>query len=176
MEAALQEYNKALNPFQKSLKTGKPITFADPLSESTNAAGAIAAGRELETTLGTVLDQRHFAKAHPALKKRVEDLCRYAPIIEIFISSNPAIAAIVWGSVKLVLQSIVQFLDPFEKIFDCFQDVANTLPRIDIYQKHAASSPSIETALEQFHVNLVKVFAASLIFLKRRGIGISFAR
>lgn len=170
METALQEYNKALSDFRKSLKPDQAIAFDDPLKGASNAAEAIAAGSDLESRLGRILDQRHFAKAHPALKKRVEDLQRYAPTIEVFISSNPAIAALVWGSVKIVLQSVVQFLHSFEKIFDTFQDVASTLPRVEIYQKHAKKYPLIGIALEKFHINLARFFTTSLIHLRRHGI------
>ena len=170
METALQEYNKALSDFRKSLKPDQATAFVDPLTGANNAAEAIAAGSDLESRLGRILDQRHFAKAHPALKKRIEDLQRYAPAIEVFISSNPAIAALVWGSVKIVLQSVVQFLHSFEKIFDTFQDVASTLPRVEIYQKHAKTYPSIGIALEKFHINLARFFTTSLIHLRRHGI------
>lgn len=170
MDSALYEYKKALSEFRQSLKPDQAIAFVDPLKGATNAAEAIAAGSDLESRLGRILDQRHFAKAHPALKKRVEDLQRFAPAIEVFISSNPAIAALVWGSVKIVLQSVVHFLHSFEKIFDTFQDVASSLPRVEIYQKHAATSPPIGTALEKFHINLARFFTTSLIYLKRHGI------
>ena len=168
MDAALQEYNTALLDFQKSLKGDK--TFVDPLKEATSAAEAIAFASDLESSLDNVLERRRFAQAHPALKRRVEEFQKYAPAIEVFVSSNPAIAALVWGSVKLVLQSIVDFLDPFERVFEIFRDVASTLPRTDIYQKHAAAYPSIQAALQKFHVNLVRFFAASLTFLRRHGI------
>lgn len=170
MDQALRDYNKALAEFNKSLPPALRYSSFDPLRGSANAADAIAAGKDLDSKLASVLDQRHFAKAHPALKKRVEDLQKYAPVIDTFVASNPAVAALVWGSIKLVLQSIVQFLNPFEKIFDAFRDIANTLPRIEIYQKYAATLPSIEAALGKFHINLVKFFAASLKFLKRHGI------
>ena len=169
METALQDYDNALSDFRKSLKPNQAIAFVDPLRGATNAAEAIAAGSELESRLEQILDQRHFAKTHPALKKRVENLQKYAPAIEVFISSNPAIAALVWGSIKLVLQSVVQFLHSFEKIFDTFEDVASSLPRVEIYQKHAATHPPIGTALEKFHVNLARFFTASLIYLRRHG-------
>lgn len=169
MDAALQEYNTALLEFQKSLKGDKTNTFVDPLKDVTSAAEAISFAGDLESRLDNVLERRHFAKAHPALKKRVEEFQRYAPAIEVFVSSNPAIAALVWGSVKLVLQTIVNFLDPFERVFEVFRDVASTLPRTDIYQKHAGAYPSIQVALKNFHVNLVRFFAASLTFLKRHG-------
>jgi len=34
-------------------------------------------------------------------------LDRYSPAIEVFVSSNPAIAALVWGSVRLVLLVLI---------------------------------------------------------------------
>lgn len=170
MDQALRDYNKALADFTKSLPPGLLCTSFDPLRNSANAADAIAASKDLDSKLASVLDRRHFAKAHPAVKKRVEDLQKYAPVIDTFVASNPAVAALVWGSIKLVLQSIVQFLNPFEKVFDAFHDIANTLPRIEIYQKYATTLPSIEAALAKFHINLVKFFAASLKFLKRHGI------
>ena len=169
MDAALQEHNIALLEFQKSLKGDKTDAFVDPLKEATSAAEAIDFADHLESSLDHVLERRRFAKAHPALKKRVEEFQRYAPAIEVLVSSNPAIAALVWGSVKLVLQSIVDFLDPFGRVFEIFKDVASTLPRTDIYQKQAAAYPSIQAALQKFHVNLVRFLAASLTFLKRHG-------
>ena len=169
METALRDYNKAFSDFRKSLKSEQAVAFIDPLQGATTAAEAIAAGSKLESRLEHILDQRHFAKTHPALKQRVDKLQKYAPAIDVFISSNPAIAALVWGSVKLVLQSVVQFLHSFEKIFDTFEDVASSLPRVEIYQKHAATYPPIGTALEKFHINLARFFTASLIYLRRHG-------
>ena len=169
MEAALQDYNKALGDFRRSLKPDQAIAFIDPLKGTTNVVEAIAAGSDLEGRLGGILDKRHFAKPHAALKKRLVDFQQYAPAIEVFISSNPAITALVWGSVKLVLQSTIQFLHLFEKIFDTFQAVASSLPRIEIYQKHAAACPSMGTALEKFHINLVRFFTISLTHLRRHG-------
>jgi hypothetical protein len=170
MDRAVKDYNAALADFKKSLPRDLRHTSFDPMRESTNATDAIAAGRELESKLASVLDHRHFAKAHPALKKRVEDLQKYAPALDTFVSSNPMVAGLVWGSIKLVLQSVVQFLNPFEKIFDTFRDIANTLPRIEIYQQYAATLPSIKAALSNFHISLVKFFAAALRFLKQNGI------
>jgi hypothetical protein len=181
MDDALRDYNKALAEFKNSLPLDLRNTSFNPLQVQTNAADAISAGKDLDLKLSSVLDRRHFAKAHPALKKRVDDLQKYAPAIDVFVSANPAVSALVWGSVKLVLQCIVQFLNPFEKIFDAFRDIANTLPRMEIYQKYAATLPPIKVALNKFHINLVNFFSASLKFLKRHGnypttklVGLSF--
>ena len=141
----------------------------DSLSPPSSAAETVAVGIELDSRLATVLDRRHFAKAHPALKTRLEALQKYSHVIEVFISSNTAIAALVWGGVKLGLKSVLGFLEPFEKILDIFQEIANTLPRIEIYQVFADRRPSIQSALDKFHIDLVNFLTASVRFLKRHG-------
>ena len=170
MEEAVQQYNQAIEEFRTSLNPELEGEIFDSLSPPSNAAETIAVGIDLDSRLATVLDRRHFAKAHPALKSRLEAFQKYGPIIDVFISSNPAIAALVWGGVKLVLKSVLGFLEHFEKIFDIFQEIANTLPRIEIYQKFAGRRPSVQSALDKFHIDLVKFFTASARFLKRHGI------
>ena len=64
--------------------------------------------------------------SHPALKKRVEEFRRCAPAIEVIVLSNPAVVALVWASAKLVLQRVVDFLDPFVRFYENFRDVAHS--------------------------------------------------
>ena len=169
MEEAVQQYNQAIEEFRTSLKPELARKIFDSLSPPSSAAETVAVAIDLDSRLATVLDRRHFAKAHPALKSRLEAFQKYAPVIEVFISSNPAIAALVWGGVKLVLKSVLGFLEPFEKILDIFQEIANTLPRIEIYQRFADRRPSVQSALDKFHIDLVRFFTASVRFLKRHG-------
>ncbi|RYP31383.1 hypothetical protein DL768_011176 [Monosporascus sp. mg162] len=84
------------------------------------------------------LDSRDKDRRGPSIASRlyrvllsVRDFCS---IIDTFVSSHPEIAALVWGSVKLSMQVIVNYTSYFEVISGLFMKLGNLCPLFAEYQ------------------------------------------
>lgn len=92
LDVALKSFQNALEPEQKrTLEAIKAIPDAHAVTEFTYQ-----------------LDQENAKRKSRCVAARIspvlEAIQQFSGIIETFVSSHPQIAALVWGSIKLVLQ------------------------------------------------------------------------
>ncbi|RYP58479.1 hypothetical protein DL770_010415 [Monosporascus sp. CRB-9-2] len=113
------------------------------------------------------LDSRDKNRRGPSIASRlylvllsVRDFCS---IFDTFVSSHPEIAALVWGSVKLSMQVIVNYASYFEVISGLFMKLGNLCPLFAEYQILYSSSERLQRALVDFHASIVRCWHNQII-------------
>lgn len=112
-------------------------------------------------------------RLHPVLQS-VRD---FSAIIDTFVSSNPGVAAVIWGSVKLTIQVIyykylvkgtrrltksesskiaINFASYYEAFSKLFMGFASHCPRFSMYQALYPSSVRLQKALCDFHASIIR--------------------
>ncbi|KAK2017339.1 hypothetical protein LZ32DRAFT_23759 [Colletotrichum eremochloae] len=76
-------------------------------------------------------------------------------VIDTFVSSHPEIAALVWGSVKLTMQVVLNFSSYYERVSDLFMQFAKDCPRFAEYQALFPSSPGLQKAVCDFNASII---------------------
>ncbi|KAK2034715.1 hypothetical protein LX32DRAFT_375278 [Colletotrichum zoysiae] len=76
-------------------------------------------------------------------------------VIDTFVSSHPEIAALVWGSVKLTMQVILNFSSYYDRVSDLFMRFAKDCPRFAEYQALFPSSLGLQKAVCDFNASII---------------------
>lgn len=91
LQEALQEFRRALNPDQeKELEAIRAVPDADSVLIFTAELDA-----QLQTTRKSLA---------PKLFPILQSVRDFSAVVDTFVSSNPEIAALIWGSMKLTVQ------------------------------------------------------------------------
>jgi len=97
-------------------------------------------GRSIATRLHTVL----------------QSMREFSAVIDTFISSNPELAALVWGSIKLTMQIALNFTSYYESLSSLFMSFAASCPRFAEYQALYPNSVELQAALCNFHAAVIR--------------------
>ncbi|KAI7771382.1 hypothetical protein LZL87_014249 [Fusarium oxysporum] len=89
------------------------------------------------------------------LSSVLQSVQTFSAIIETFVSSNPNIAALVWGSVKLAMLIAVNYTSYFESLSVIFMGLSNQCPRFAEYQALYKTSTRLQKALCDFHASII---------------------
>ncbi|KAF3808773.1 hypothetical protein GCG54_00010964 [Colletotrichum gloeosporioides] len=143
LQDAVSEFRKTLNDGQRSdldkLK-GIPdadaaLVFTAQLDRSTSQRNSPSKGTRLVSVLQYVRDS--------------------SVIIDTFVSSHPEIAALVWGSVKLTMQVVLNFASYYERVSDLFMQFSGDCPRFAEYQALFPNSPGLQKAVCDFNASII---------------------
>ncbi|KAG9674897.1 hypothetical protein KCU99_g3333, partial [Aureobasidium melanogenum] len=119
------------------------------------------------------LDQENAKRKSRCVAARIspllESVQQFAGIVETFVSSNPHIAALVWGSVKLVLQIASNFTTYFDKLSALLMTIGKRCPRFQEYQKLYRDSTDLQKALCDFYSMVVRCCEQAVTVLRRAG-------
>ncbi|KAH7304083.1 hypothetical protein B0I35DRAFT_401700 [Stachybotrys elegans] len=80
----------------------------------------------------------------------------FSAVVDTFVSSNPEIAALVWGSIKFALLIVVNFTSYFEALSSLFMSFSNHCPRFSEYQALYPASTRLQKALCDFHASIIR--------------------
>jgi hypothetical protein len=80
----------------------------------------------------------------------------YSAIIDTFVSSNPVIAALVWGSVKLTMLVVINYTSHYEALSELFMELGQICPHFERYQALFPSSSGVQSALSKFHASIIR--------------------
>ncbi|KAL0630785.1 hypothetical protein Q9L58_010363, partial [Maublancomyces gigas] len=97
----------------------------------------------------------------------LESFQRYSVAVETIVSSNPQIAALVWGSVKIVILVSLNFSGFFEKLAEMFQSIGYVSPILAEFQELFSESSGLRESLSGFYAVVVEFCTESLQFLKK---------
>ncbi|KAL2172249.1 hypothetical protein VTG60DRAFT_6627 [Thermothelomyces hinnuleus] len=143
LNEAVEDFQRVLTEEQrKTLKEIKSNPDADAVLIFTARLDASQhrKGRSIATRL------------HPVLQS-VRD---FSAVIDTFVSSNPEIAALIWGSVKLTIQIAINFTSYYEAFSKLFMGFASHCPRFSAYQALYPSSVRLQKALCNFHASIIR--------------------
>ncbi|KAF4873482.1 Ankyrin repeat and KH domain-containing protein 1 [Colletotrichum siamense] len=143
LQDAVSEFRKTLNDDQRSdLDKLKGIPDAD-------AALVFTAQLDWSTT------QRNSPNKGTRLISVLQYVRDSSVIIDTFISSHPEIAALVWGSVKLTMQVVLNFASYYERVSDLFMQFSRDCPRFAEYQALFPNSPGLQKAVCDFNASII---------------------
>ncbi|KAI1358385.1 hypothetical protein F5Y08DRAFT_321942 [Xylaria arbuscula] len=85
--------------------------------------------------------------------RSVRDFC---DVIGTFVSSNPQIAALVWGSIRLTMQIIVNYTSYYEAVCGLFMQIGQFCPVFDEYALLYADCEQLQNSLSDFHASIIR--------------------
>jgi hypothetical protein len=143
LEEAIRSFRSVFTSEQKTeLDRVKSVPDADAVLTFTaqlDAQRRNARGRSIASRLCTML----------------QSIRDYSAIIDTFVSSNPIIAALVWGSVKLTMLVVVNYASHYEALSKLFMDLGQTCPHFEQYQALFPSSSGVQSSLSKFHASII---------------------
>ncbi|RBR10780.1 uncharacterized protein FIESC28_09311 [Fusarium coffeatum] len=77
-------------------------------------------------------------------------------VIDTYVSSNPTIAALVWGSVKITIQIMLNAASYYEAFAELFMNLGTVCPRFDQYQALFPTSTRLQEALCNFNASIIR--------------------
>ncbi|KAF2270530.1 hypothetical protein CC78DRAFT_573824 [Lojkania enalia] len=155
--AALDEFQQVLSPDQtaqlRSFSSHAPT--ADDVVRLTQQVIQANASRK----------SRLFASRLQGLLSSVQQYCM---IIDTCVGPNQ-IAALVWGSIKLVLLVSSNFAEYFDKLSRLVAQLSNYCPRFSEYKRLFPTSERLQQALSEFYSIVVKFCRKALGLIQEKG-------
>ncbi|THX16596.1 hypothetical protein D6D13_01137 [Aureobasidium pullulans] len=143
LDDALRSFQDSLDPEQKTkFQIIKAVPDAHAVAEFTHQ-----------------LDQENAKRQSRCVSARIspllESIQQFSGIVETFVSSHPQIAALIWGSIKLVLQIASNFTAYFDDLSGLLMTIGKRCPRFHEYQKLYGHSTGLQKALCDFYAAIV---------------------
>lgn len=155
LATALSEFRQILSPDQIAQLTSSNTPTADDVVQLTDDIMEANAGRK----------SRIFASRVQGLLSPVQQYCT---IIDTCAGSNQ-IAALVWGSIKLVLLVSLNFAEYFDRLSERVAQLSNYCPRLSEYEKIFPASPRLQLALSDFYAVVVDFCSKALKPVQEKG-------
>ncbi|GAW26453.1 hypothetical protein SAMD00023353_3200910 [Rosellinia necatrix] len=144
LEDAIADFQLVLDHDQRTKLSGlNTVPDADSILVFTaqlDLANRNRRGKSIGSRLYTVLSS-------------VRDFCT---VVDVFVSSHPEVAALVWGSVKLTMQIIVNYTSYFEATSELFMRIGRLCPLFTEYQALYPASQRLQDALSDFHAAIIR--------------------
>ncbi|OCL01600.1 hypothetical protein AOQ84DRAFT_383587, partial [Glonium stellatum] len=155
----------ALSEFQQILS---PDQTAQLSSFSTNAPTAADIVRVTDDVVkvNTARKSHIFASRIQGVLSSVQQYCT---IVDTCAGPNQT-AALVWGSIKLVLLISSNFTEYFDKLSERLAQFSNYCPRLSEYEKLFPASPRLQQALSDFYAVVVSFCSKALGVVQEKGI------
>ena len=105
----------------------------------------------------------------------LQSVQQFTNIVGTFVSSNPAIAALVWGSIRFTILAASNFTSFFEKLSELFMNTQTYCPRFSEYQYLYSDSERLQRALCVYYATVVQFCTKAVEVISRSGKAIPFA-
>ncbi|CZR49525.1 uncharacterized protein FPRO_15884 [Fusarium proliferatum ET1] len=106
------------------------------------------------------LDLRRQNKKGKSIASRLFPLLQavhsFTAIIDTFVSSNPTIAALVWGSVKMTMTIMLNAASYYEAFVELCMELGKICPRFEQYQALFPASERLQDALCTFNASIIQ--------------------
>ncbi|KAK3294819.1 uncharacterized protein B0H64DRAFT_195872 [Chaetomium fimeti] len=145
-----KQLNEAVDDFQKILTEDQRNTLGK-IKSIPDANAVLVFTAQLDSTR----DRRGRSIA-TRLHSVLQSVREFSAVIDTFVSSNPEIAALIWGSVKLTIQIALNFTSYYEAFSNLFMGFASHCPRFAEYQALYPNSVRLQAALCNFHASLIR--------------------
>ncbi|EXK27547.1 hypothetical protein FOMG_15790 [Fusarium oxysporum f. sp. melonis 26406] len=97
----------------------------------------------------------------------LQTIQQFTPIIDTYIQSNPDISALIWGSIKLTLMFLANFLSQFQSFVELLQGFGSLYSRLGHYQILFQDSTRLNDSICQFHTSVI-LCCEKVIYLIRQ--------
>ncbi|KAF2031340.1 hypothetical protein EK21DRAFT_88059, partial [Setomelanomma holmii] len=158
MTAALNEFQQILTPDQTAQlgSSSRHAPTADDVVRLTEQVTRANAGRK----------SRLFATRIQGLLLSIQ---QYHNIIDTCVGPNQ-IAALIWGSIKLVLLVSSNFADYFDKLSQRINQLSTYCPRLSEYERLFQTSARLQQAISAFYAIVVKFCSKALSVVQEKGV------
>ncbi|KAF2681224.1 hypothetical protein K458DRAFT_82442 [Lentithecium fluviatile CBS 122367] len=158
LTAALNEFQQVLTPDQTAqlISSSSHAPTADDVVHLTEQVTQANAGRK----------SRIFATRIQGLLESVQ---QYRNIIDTCTGPNQ-IAALVWGSIKLVLLVSSNFAEYFDKLSQRINQLSTYCPRLSEYERLFQTSTRLQQAISTFYTIVVKFCSKALGVVQEKGV------
>ncbi|KAK6537189.1 hypothetical protein TWF694_011386 [Orbilia ellipsospora] len=155
-----QRLANALNDFKKPLSSSERSNLTQTSQPDEAAVAAFASKFNQQSNM-------HTKTIGARLEPFLFFMQSFGDVVGVYIQNNPDISALVWGTVKLLVQVAANYFDYFEKITEIFENLECLCPRIrrigDLFQ-HSAE---LEDAILGFYAIIVEFCTKAFAFLKK---------
>ncbi|KAF2725462.1 hypothetical protein K431DRAFT_215605 [Polychaeton citri CBS 116435] len=111
--------------------------------------------------LTTHLDAANAQRSGRCVATRVsillESVQQFSGVVGTFVSSHPAIAALVWGSVQLMLQLASNSASYFDKLSSFLMNIGQNCPRFSEYKLIFQDATRLQTSLCNYFAEIVRL-------------------
>ncbi|KAI1056638.1 hypothetical protein LB507_001461, partial [Fusarium sp. FIESC RH6] len=80
----------------------------------------------------------------------------FTGVLDTFVSSNPIIAALVWGSLKMTIQIVVNAASYYEAFAELLMSLGTVCPRFEQYQALFPTSTRLQVGLCNFNASIIR--------------------
>lgn len=153
----MREFHQNLSPEQK-------IEFESTANRVPTAEAVVLLTDEINKKSST-------RKSHVLVGRMrvvLEAVQQYGSIGDTASAVNP-IAALVWSSIKIVVQVALSFATFFEKLSERFAQLSTYCPRLSAYGKLFKGSIRLQTSLSDFYAVVVKFCTNALKVIQQKG-------
>ena len=151
----------ALNDFKTVLTEEQSRQFNTTLSPDTNDAVRLATQIDHENT------NRWGRCLGPRLVTFLESVQQFSKILDTFVSSNPEIAALLWGGVKLCLLLVNNFTSYFDKLSSLFMQIGRSCPRLAEFGALYKTSLGLQKSLCEYYAIVVRLCKLAVEFARK---------
>ena len=155
--------NVALQDFEAILTAEEKVRFTASQAPDSNAAVklAIEIDHDNASRRGRCLGTR--------LVRFLESVQQFSDVVGTFVSSDPQVAALVWGGVKLTLLVANNFTSYFDKLSAVFMQIGRTSPRVAEFGALFTTSIRLQRTLCEYYAVVVKVCKSGVEFSRKSG-------
>ncbi|KAI0144755.1 hypothetical protein BJ166DRAFT_557699, partial [Pestalotiopsis sp. NC0098] len=118
-----------------------------------------------------LLDQKNAQRRGPSIASRIytflSSVQQFSSIVDVFVSSNPTVAALVWGAVRLTMLITVNSCSYFDEISKLFLKFGHWSPALKEYESLFPSSLRLQQAICNFHAATILCCTQVVIMSKR---------
>ncbi len=164
-----KQLNEAVDDFQRIL-TEEQRTALKDIKSVPDADAVLVFTAQLDSS-----PHRRGRSIATRLHSVLQSVREFSAVIDTFVSSNPEIAALIWGSVKVTIQVrwtrihctvhmraansdeiALNFTSYYEAFSNLFMGLASHCPRFAEYQVLYPNSVRLQAALCNFHASLIR--------------------
>ena len=156
---AVKDFQNALSPTQQAELLA--IHGASP----PDVQAVLAFTGEVDRTA----ERRNFRCVASRLDGTLRSVQQFTNIVGTFVSSNPAIAALVWGSIRFTILAASNFTSFFEKLSELSMKIQAYCPRFSEYQYLHSNSERLQRALCVYYATVVQFCTKVVEVISRNG-------
>ena len=156
----------AVNDFQNSLNgTQQAELLAIHGATPPDANAVLAFTAEVDRTHQRRQSRCVASRLHGTL----QSVQQFTDVVSTFVSSNPAIAALVWGSIRFTILAASNFTSFFDKLSEWFMKIRASCPRFSKYQYLYPDSKGLQGALCTYYATVIRFCTKAVQAIGRNG-------
>lgn len=156
---AINDFQEVLNPTQKA------ELLAIHGATSPDAHVILAFTAEVDRSY----QRRNSRCVASRLHGTLQSVQQFTGVVGTFVASNPALAALVWGSIRFTILAASNFSKFFDKLSEWFMRLRSICPRFAEYQFLHPESIRLQKALCSFYATVINFCTEAVKVMSRTG-------